>query len=99
MNKTFFHDENQKEYIEPESIIHSEPNHNLDERYVKLINDMQREINLLTDRVIVLERLGAVNMFPRKFCGYCSGTGKVFYGTVCEPPVGDCYICNGKGFI
>lgn len=66
---------------------------------VKLINDMQREINLLTDRVIVLEKLGAVNMFPRKICGYCSGTGKVFYGTVCEPPVGNCYICDGKGFI
>ena len=65
----------------------------------QLKEELQREINLVVDRITKLEKLAGTNMFPRKICGYCSGTGKVFYGTMVEPPVGDCYICNSKGFL
>jgi cytolysin (calcineurin-like family phosphatase) len=71
----------------------------LEKRLNKVQNELQGEINLLTDRVIALEKLAAVNMFPRKICGMCSGTGQVFYGTMFDPPVGACGVCKGKGFI
>lgn len=71
----------------------------MEEIVAKLINDMQREINLIGDRVLALERSVVNKMSNKKNCGKCSATGKIFYATMCDPPTGSCDVCYGKGYI
>jgi hypothetical protein len=67
---------------------------------VNMKNEIQKEINLLDDRLFKIEKIiGIKKEHQIKPCGRCGRTGKYFYGTMCEPPVDNCYICKGKGFI
>lgn len=71
----------------------------LEIKTVKMLNVKQLEINLLIDRIIVLEnKLNIPNRINRKNCNLCLGTGKLVPAFI-DTDFMTCHICLGKGYL